>query len=73
MQLFAFQFVLETFAAAVKVIRSSPSPEDQKQVALSALSISSEAALSRLIVRLRGKISDYRSVRASSRHPKATP
>ncbi|MGB8629121.1 MAG: hypothetical protein WCD69_06990 [Xanthobacteraceae bacterium] len=55
-----FQFVVEALEIAEEVIRSSRLTEDRKYAALSALAIPSRGSLSKLIERLRGKISDYR-------------
>jgi hypothetical protein len=55
-----FYFVVEALGIAEKVIQSSALTEDRKQAALSILDVKSRGALSKLIERLRGKISDYR-------------
>jgi hypothetical protein len=55
-----FQFVEEALEIAQDVIRSSPLAEHRKHAALLALPIPTRGALSKLIERLRGKISDYR-------------
>jgi hypothetical protein len=55
-----FWFVVEALEIAEKVIQSSPLTTTRQEAALSILSIKSRTVLSRLIVRLRGKISDYR-------------
>jgi hypothetical protein len=54
------RFVVEALDIADDVIQSSPLSQDRKDAALSILSIENMAVLSRLIVQLRGKISDYR-------------
>ena len=55
-----FEFLIEALKIADEVIMSSPLPDDRKHVALSMLAVPSRGALSKLIERLRGKISDYR-------------
>lgn len=55
-----FWFVAEALNIAEDVIQSSPLTDEQKDASLSTLSVPSRAVLSRLIVKLRGKISDYR-------------
>jgi hypothetical protein len=55
-----FRFVAEALKIAESVIQSSPLSQHRKDAALSLLSVPSNAVLSRLIVQLRGKISDYR-------------
>jgi hypothetical protein len=55
-----FWFTAEALEIAQDVVKSSPLAEDRKQAALSMLDVPSRGTLSKLIERLRGKISDYR-------------
>lgn len=55
-----FGFVAEALKIAQDVIQSSPVTDEQKDASLSTLWVPNNAVLSRLIVQVRGKISDYR-------------
>jgi hypothetical protein len=55
-----FNFVTEALTIARDVIRSSSLPDDRKEAALAVLRVQSNQALSKLLVRLRGRIGKYR-------------
>jgi hypothetical protein len=55
-----FNFVCEAFEIAREVIRSSQLSLERREAALAVLRIKSNAALIKVLVRLRGKIGDYR-------------
>ena len=55
-----FKFLTTAVRVACRVIKTSPLPEDQQAAALSKMWIHSEDALNKLVVKLRGRVGNYR-------------